>query len=112
MKFTAIVLGLAISSAAFSATILNGVKLSGLPTASKFYSKSLSGTSEISNVSADLQASCKADRAAAEALLVKSGSKILASEGCVMNVNSNNYCDQGGCDDSTTVDTKFEITFK
>ncbi len=113
MKITTIVLGLVISSASFSASILNGVTLSGLPTASKSYYKNLGNSNEISDVKASMEATCKFDKAAAEAFLVKTGSKILASEGCSVNVvDNNNYCDQGGCGNGIEVTTKFEVTFK
>lgn len=112
MKLSVLVLGLAISSASFSATILNGVTLAGLPTASKSYYKSLSNSNEIRDVKATMEDTCKFDKAAAEALLLKTGSKILASEGCSANVTDDTYCDQGGCGNGIVVDTKFEITFK
>ena len=112
MKMTAIVLGLVISSTTFSATILNGITLSGLPTASKSYYKSLNNSTEITDVKVTMEGTCKFDKAAAEALLLKTGSKILASEGCSVNVTDDSYCDQGGCGNGIVVDTKFEITFK
>lgn len=115
MKITAIVLGLAISSAAFSATILNGVTLSGLPTASKSYAQNPGSMNDAIEVKATMEAACKSDKAATEALLIKNGSKILASEGCTVKVIDYSYpnCDQGGCGNSgIMVDTKFVVTFK
>lgn len=112
MKFSVLVLVLAISSASFGATVLNGVKLSGLPTLSKSYSQVAATEADAEAMKARMTLLCNQDKARATEFAVRTlGSKIVASEGCEVAINGSNYCDQGGCG-SITVDTSFEIVIK
>lgn len=113
MKLTVIVMSLVLSASAFSATVLNGVTLSNLPTASKTYEKKFEYGSAIDHLLAKtkMREECLKDKADAEAFITKSGSKVLASAGCAVNVNDKAFCDQGGCE-GVSLATSFEVIFK
>lgn len=112
MKLSVLVLGIAISSASFGATVLNGVTLKGLPTLSKSYSRVAATESEAESLKATLTLLCNQDKARAQEYAVRTlGAKVVSAEGCSAAINGSSYCDQGGCG-SLTVDTSFEVIFK
>lgn len=112
MKLSVLVLGLAISSASFGATVLNGVTLKGLPTLSKSYSQVAATEADAEAMKARMTLLCNQDKARAQDYAVRTlGAKVVAVEGCKTYVSGSNYCDQGGCG-SITVDTSFEVIFK
>jgi hypothetical protein len=112
MKLSVLVLGLAISSASFGATVLNGVTLQGLPTLSKSYSQVAVSDADAETMKARMTLFCNQDKARAQEFAVRTlGSKVIASEGCSVAISGDSYCDQGGCG-SITVSTSFEIVLK
>jgi len=112
MKLSVLVLGLAISSASFGATVLNGVTLKGLPTLSKSYSQAAASVSDAESMKARLTLLCNQDKARAQEFAVRTlASKVVASEGCEVAITGYDYCDQGGCG-QITVSTSFEIVLK
>lgn len=111
MKFSVLVLGLAVTSLSFGATVLNGVKLSGLPTLSKSYSQVAATEADAEALKARMTLLCNQDKARALDYVARLGSKVVTSEGCNVAINGSAYCDQGGCG-SITVDTNFEVIFK
>ena len=110
MKHSLVVISLFISSLSFAGTIGNGITLSNLPKASKSYSKSVFSEADVPATKESVIASCKKDKAEAEAIVVKLGSKILSSEGCMASVRGG-YVDQGGSFDYE-VTAQFEVIFK
>lgn len=112
MKMTVLVLGLAISSASFGATVLNGVTLQGLPTLSKSYTRVAATEADAESLKATLALLCNKDKARASEYAVNTlGAKVIASEGCSPAVKGSSNCDQGGCG-KLVVETGFEVIFK
>lgn len=109
MKHSLVVFSLFFTSISFAGTIGNGVKLSNLPTASKSYSVTALTEAEIATAKEAVVANCKKDKAEAEAIIAKLGSKVLSSVGCSAKVSGGFY-DQGGSD--YKVETDFEVVFK
>lgn len=109
MKHSLVVFSLLFSSISFAGTIGNGIKLSNLPTASKNYSVSAITEAEVATAKETVVANCKKDKAEAEAVIAKLGSKILSSTGCAVKV-AGGYYDMGGSD--YKVETEFEVVFK
>ena len=112
MKLSVLVLGLAVSSASFGATVLNGVTLKGLPTLSKSYSRVAATEAEAESLKATLTLLCNQDKARAQEFAVRTlGAKVVAVEGCSAAITGSTYCDQGGCG-TLSVNTGFEIVIK
>jgi len=112
MKLSVLVLGFTVASVSFGATVLNGVKVTGLPTLSKSYSRVAANEADAENIKANLTLLCNQDKARAQEFAVRTlGAKVIASEGCISAISGSTYCDQGGCG-SITVDTSFEIVLK
>jgi hypothetical protein len=111
MKLSVLVLGLAISSASFGATVLNGIYLTGLPTLSKSYSQVAASDSEAEAMKARMTLLCNQDKSRAIDYVAKLGSKVITTEGCEVSVSGYAGCDQGGCG-QINVDTSFQVIFK
>lgn len=109
MKHSLVVFSLFISSISFAGTIGNGIKLSNLPTASKNYEVIAFTESDVDSKKELVVASCKKDKAEAEAIVLKMGSKILSSKGCSVRVTGG-YFGQAGSDYKVVSD--FEVVFK
>lgn len=112
MKLSVLFLTLVLSSASFGATILNGVELAGLPTATKFYSKVAKSTSEVESLKAEMKEACNADKTNTADYLTRTGNKIMATQGCEVRTSQETYCDQGGCAEGINLSTGFSVTFK
>lgn len=112
MKYSILFLSLAMSSTVFSASIINDIQLSNLPTASKTYRKVAPSMDEANVLLSEVQKECALDKSSAEAFVVKSGSKILSSSGCKTTIEDRSYCSQAGCGEGFVVTTSFEVTFK
>lgn len=109
MKYSSLVFTVLISSSTFAGTIGNNIQLSNLPTASKSYEVSAFTEAEVASAKESVLANCKKDKAEAEAIVAKLGSKVLSSEGCSVTVSGGFY-DQNGSD--YKVSAKFEVVFK
>jgi hypothetical protein len=110
MKLSAMIAVFAFCSSSFAATFANGIQLNNLPSATKSYSKMLGGFEDRATAPNLMKEECLKDKAAAEAFIVKSGSKILTSTGCEVREIAG-YADQGGYQPDEIV-TNFEVVFK
>ena len=109
MKYSSLVFSLLFSTSTFAGTIGNNIQLSNLPTASKSYEVSAFTEAEASAAKDVVLLNCKKDKAEAEAIIAKLGSKILSSKGCSVSVSGGFY-DQNGSD--YKIRTEFEVVFK
>lgn len=110
MKLSVLIATFAISFSSLATTLENGVKLSNLPTATKSYHKFLEDFTDRVNARNLMKQECLKDKAAAEAFIVKSGSKVLTSTGCNV-YETPGYADQGGYRPDA-IETNFEVVFK
>lgn len=111
MKLSIAFAALVFSTVSF-ATVPNDIVLTNVPTASKSYSQVTFNDSDIAPFKATLEAACVADKKAAEAFVLKTGSKILSSTGCKMDVTDRRYYDQGGPGEGVVITTEFKVLFK
>ncbi len=110
MKLSIAFMALVISSVSF-ANVPNDITLSNLPTASKEYSQVTLNESDVAHFKSLMEKQCSADKKAAEAFVLKSGSKILSTAGCEVKIEDSRVWDQGA-DLAIKLTTDFKVLFK
>jgi hypothetical protein len=105
MKFTALCLGLLMSSVSFASDF----SYSNLPTATKSYSDVVYSDADAEVAKVLMQSQCLAEKADAEATILQSRAKILSSTGCKVKVY-NTLTDQTW--EGIQLSTGFTVIFK
>lgn len=108
MKLATVAFGMILSLSSFAAEI-NGIQITGLPTASKSYERVVTVESEVAAAEASVKAACLRDKANAETFTQDKGFNIVSSTGCKVSTR-NAYSDMQG--PRYEISSSFEVLFK